>query len=68
MLTSSNIYNNRSEGRAIKIKIIAGITVQIISIVCPSNKNRLVIELKNSVIIIYPTNVVIKIKTIIAWS
>ena len=48
--------------------MIAGTTVQIISIVCPSNKNRFVIELKNNVAIIYPTNVVIKINTIIAWS
>ena len=47
---------------------MAGITVQIISIVCPSKRNRLVIELKNNVAIIYPTKVVIKIKTIIAWS
>ena len=62
------MYRSRKEGSAIKIKMMAGTTVQMISIVCPSNKNRLVIELKNNVIIIYPTNVVIKIKTIIAWS
>jgi len=68
LFTSSSIYKSRKDGKAIKIKIIAGTTVQIISIVCPSSKNRLVIELKNNVAIIYPTKVVIKISTIIAWS
>jgi len=65
-LPSSNIYNSRNDGRAINTNTIAGNTVQIISIVCPSNKNRFVIELKNKVAIIYPTKVVIKIKIIIA--
>jgi len=68
LFTSSSIYKSRKDGKAIKIKIIAGTTVQIISIVCPSSRNRLVIELKNNVAIIYPTKVVIKISTIIAWS
>ena len=49
-----------------KTKMMAGTTVQIISIVCPSKRNRLVIELKNNVAIMYPTRVVIKINTIIA--
>ena len=66
LLISSSIYKSCKEGKAIKINTIAGRIVQIISIVCPSNKNRLVIELKNKVIIIYPTIVVIKIKIIIA--
>ena len=67
-LISSNIYRSRKEGRAIKISTIAGSTVQIISIVCPSSRYRLVIELKNRVIIIYPTREVIKIRIIIVWS
>ena len=52
LLISSNIYKSCKEGNAIKINTIAGRIVQIISIVCPSNKNRLVIELKNKVVII----------------
>ena len=66
LLTSSNKYSSRREGRAIKIRIRAGKTVHTISIVCPSNKNRFVKVLKKSVDIIYPTNVVIKINTTIA--
>jgi hypothetical protein len=41
-IDSSNKYNNRNDGNAIKINVIAGRIVQIISMVCPSNKNRLV--------------------------
>ena len=37
-IDSSNIYNNNNEGIAIWIKIIAGIIVQIHSIICLSNK------------------------------
>ena len=40
LLISSNKYKSRKEGKAIKIKITAGINVQIISIVCPSSKWR----------------------------
>lgn len=38
LLTSSNKYNNCKEGKAINNKIIAGKTVQIISINCPDKK------------------------------
>lgn len=38
LLFSSNKYNNFKEGKAINNKMIAGIIVQIISIVCPDNK------------------------------
>ena len=51
-----------------KIRINAGKIVQIVSIFWCSNRKRLVSLLKNSVDIIYPTNVVIKINTNIAWS
>lgn len=37
-LISSSMYKSRKEGKAIKISTMAGRTVQIISIVCPSNK------------------------------
>jgi hypothetical protein len=40
--TSSSKYKARKEGRAIKIRMIAGTAVQIISIVCPSNNFKLV--------------------------
>jgi hypothetical protein len=40
--TSSKRYRARMDGKAIKIKIIAGTAVQIISIVCPSNNFRFV--------------------------
>jgi len=59
LLISSSKYKRRSEGRAINIKIIAGIIVQIISINWPDNKNRLVNLLKNNIVIKYDTNVVI---------
>lgn len=38
LLVSSIKYNSLSDGNAINNKIIAGTTVQIISIVCPDNK------------------------------
>lgn len=68
LLISSNKYNNRREGKAINIKIIAGITVQIISMVCPFNKNRFVNLLNNNKIIKYKTNTVIKIRISKEWS
>jgi hypothetical protein len=49
LLTSSNKYNSRREGRAIKIKVTAGKIVQITSIVCPSKRYRLIFKLKNNV-------------------
>lgn len=42
VLTSSNKYRARREGRAIKIRIKAGIIVQISSIICPSYSFTLV--------------------------
>lgn len=42
LLISSIKYKICSDGNAINIKIIAGINVQINSIVCSSNKNRLI--------------------------
>lgn len=51
-----------------KIRVIAGIIVQIVSIVCPSNKNRWLYLLLNKFIKIYETaQVIIKIISI-AWS
>lgn len=51
LLISSIMYNNRSDGSAIKISVIAGSKVHNISIVCPSNKYRLINLLLNNVII-----------------
>ena len=64
MLISSNKYKIRIEGRAINIRIIAGKIVQIISIICPCNKNRLIYLLKNNIIIMYDTIDVIIVKLI----
>lgn len=47
---------------------MAGRIVQIISIVCPCNKNRLLKLLKNNIIIKYETKMVIIIKINIVWS
>lgn len=52
LLTSSNMYNNRNDGKAIKIKIIAGNKVQTNSINWPSSKNRLIRPLRNNITII----------------
>ncbi len=58
----------RRDGIAIKIKIILGRIVQIISIVCPSNKYRW----DNLFIIIdkirYEIRIVIIVKIIMVWS
>ena len=48
LFNSSNKYNKRKEGKAIKIKVIAGKIVQINSIICPSSKNRLIYLLKSN--------------------
>ena len=61
-IDSSNIYNNSKEGIAIWIKIIAGIIVQILSIICLSKRLMLINLLYNIKTIIYPTNEIIKIK------
>lgn len=50
------------------MRIKAGKIVQIISTAWFSSKNRFVSELKNNDPIIYPTAVVIMIKTSMAWS
>ena len=68
LLTSSRRYRSRRDGRAIKIKIRAGRTVQIVSMFWCSRRKRLVRVLKKSVDIIYPTRVVISTRTSIAWS
>ena len=67
-IDSSNIYNNNNEGIAIWIKIIAGIMVQIHSIICLSNKFLLINELNNILTIINPTKVIIKIRIILIKS
>jgi hypothetical protein len=51
-----------------KIKVIAGKIVQIISIICPSNKNRWVNLLKNSPAINCPTRIVIITRISKVWS
>jgi hypothetical protein len=61
-LISSNKYNNRSEGKAMNNKIIAGKIVQIISINWPDKKNLLINLLKIIDNIIYITKIVTKIK------
>ena len=68
LFTSSRRYRRRREGRAIKIRIMAGKMVQMVSMFWCSSKNRLVSLLKNNVDIMYPTRVVIRINTSIAWS
>lgn len=65
---SSRRYRSRREGRAINTRVTAGIMVQIISINCPSRRNRLIYLLKNSVNIKYPTRIVIIVKIIRVWS
>ena len=47
-IDSSNIYNNNNDGIAIWIKIIAGIIVQIHSIICLS-KRFILINLFNNI-------------------
>lgn len=62
------MYNNRSEGKAIKIRIIAGRIVQIVSINWPSSKNRCESLFNNILNSICLTKIVIKIKIKIVWS
>lgn len=64
LLFSSIKYNSLSDGRAIKIKIIAGKIVQINSIICSSNKSRLVNLLKNNVVIKYEIKMMINVRII----
>ena len=59
---------NRNDGMAIKIKIIAGAIVHATSINCPSKRNRFVKLLMRSIIIIQVTTVNIIIIIINVWS
>lgn len=68
LLISSIKYKSRKEGKAIKIRVIAGIIVQITSIIWPSRSNRLLSLLKKRDNIIYLTNIVIINKINIVWS
>merc|ERR1712165_508083 len=61
-IDSSNMYNNNNEGIAIWIKIIAGIIVQIHSIICLSSRVMLINLLNNIKIIKYLTKEIINIK------
>ena len=61
-IDSSNIYNNNKDGIAIWTKMIAGMIVQIHSIICLSSKVILIILLNNIKIIIYLTKEIINIK------
>jgi hypothetical protein len=68
VFTSSSKYKARREGRAIKIKIKAGMIVQINSIICPSYNFILV---KLFIIImtkVYEINTVVMYKINIVWS
>ena len=67
-IDSSSIYNNNNEGIVIWIKIIAGIIVQIHSIIWLSNRFLLIKELNNILTIINPTKVIIKTKIILIKS
>ena len=67
-IDSSSIYSNNNEGIAIWIKIIAGIIVQIHSIIWLSNRFLLIKELNNILTIINPTKVIIKTKIILIKS
>jgi len=68
LLVSSNIYRIRNDGSAMKINIIAGVIVQINSIICLSSKFRLIILFKRIVPIMYDTEIIIIKIIIIAWS
>lgn len=65
---SSVKYNKWIEGRAIKININVGDTVQIISIFCWLSKFWLIYLFNIIVDIKYKIDVVIKINTTMAWS
>ena len=67
-IDSSSIYSNNNEGIAIWIKMIAGIIVQIHSIIWLSNRFLLTKELNNILTIINPTKVIIKTKIILIKS
>ena len=62
-MDSSNMYNNKRDGRAIWTKITAGRIVQILSTICISSKFLLIKEFFIMEIIINPTNLIINIST-----
>ncbi len=62
LTASSNIYKSNNEGKAIWIKIIAGIIVQTHSIICLSNKVILINLFTTILYIMWPTKVIIKSK------
>lgn len=66
VFVSSKRYRRRSEGRAIKIRIIPGIIVQIVSISWPSRRVKCVNGLVRSIIYIYSTRdkIIIKINSV----
>lgn len=66
--TSSIRYNTRSDGRAIKIRIIAGKIVHVVSTTCAFIVPVCVKVVVISRAIMYSTNVLIRNTTIIAWS
>lgn len=69
VFTSSNKYSNRSDGRAIKIKMIPGKIVQIVSISCPCKRNRFVYLFIINIINMYKTNdkIIVKIRRVWSW-
>jgi hypothetical protein len=62
-MDTSNIYNNNKDGRAIWIRITAGIMVQTLSTICIYSKFLLIKEFLIIEIIINPTNLIINFKT-----
>ena len=62
------MYNNNKEGMAIWTKTIAGIIVQIHSIIWLSSNFFLVSLLKNVIIKQYPTNLIINTRIIVIKS
>jgi len=67
-LVSSIRYKVFREGRAMKINRKAGRTVQIVSISCPSIMNLLKFFPRIMEVTKYSVKIVIRIRTIIAWS
>lgn len=65
---SSSIYKRRRDGNAIKIKVMAGMIVQIVSISCPSIRSRDENEFVMILIIMYKVMIVIMKMINIEWS
>jgi len=68
VLVSSIRYKVFKEGKAIKISMNAGRTVQIVSISCPSITNLLNLFLEIKEVTMYRVRTVINVRMIIAWS